>query len=178
MQSNEFKGADLKDAVRKATAAYRQPEIELTDVCSDLAIRLSDFKREAGRAADRAETLRREADRLASSARQAARDALLNAALAAAGYFGAAARALRRLQSIRHLSELRWGDYLRLIPFVGSAFAASANALKAVKDSLEAETLSRKADDEEREAEQLGEEIVRIADEYTRSGCGENRNLS
>ncbi len=44
--TNEFKGATLQEAVRQATAAYRRPHpFEHKDVCSDLAVELSDFKR-------------------------------------------------------------------------------------------------------------------------------------
>ena len=61
---SEFYGATLMDTMHEAGTDYRA-----VPVCSDLAIDLQAFKRQAGRALDRAEALRRDADALAQSAR-------------------------------------------------------------------------------------------------------------
>lgn len=178
--SNEFNGATLAEAIRAATAQERRKRcaFEKKDICTDLAIELSDFKREATRAEDRAADLRREAESLADLARQEASEALLDAALAAAGYFGSAARAWRRMRSIRNLGDLRWGDYLRLLPFIGGALSSAHNALNAVRNSFKSKALAQKAREEQLAAEQLGDEIVRIADEYSRSGCDAAHRLT
>ena len=117
VQSNEFKGANLAEAVRGATAAYdrKMSIIERKDICRDLAMRLSDFRREAGRAED----LQRDAEALAQSARREANEALIGAAVAVAGAFGTAARTLRMFQSLRTLRQLTWRDWAGLIPVIG-----------------------------------------------------------
>lgn len=67
---SEFYGATLMDTMHEAGTDYRAvPVLEHQKICSDLAIDLQAFKRQAGRALDRAEALRRDADALAQSAR-------------------------------------------------------------------------------------------------------------
>lgn len=180
VQSNEFKGASLAEAVRNATAVYGKSwkRMGRDDICFDLSRELSDFKREAARAEDRAEALRREAERLADEARRDAKSALVETALAAAGYFGSAAKAWRRMRSVKNLGDLKWTDYLRLVPVLGAAYAAASDALDAVRNSNAARRLARQASTEEREADRLGDEIVRIAEASRRAGCGSRRNTS
>lgn len=178
--SNEFKGSTLAEAIHAATAPERRIRrvAENKNICSDLAIELGDLKREATRAEDRAESLRKESEALAESAKRDSNDALFDAAFAAAGYFGSAARAWRRFRSIRNLSDLRWGDYLSILPGIGAALSAALNALNAVRDSLRSRALAQQAREEQQEAERLGDEIVRLASEYGRSGCDASRGFT
>ncbi|MFQ5562993.1 MAG: hypothetical protein ACE5FO_05435 [Parvularculaceae bacterium] len=145
--------------------------MEQKDICSDLAIDLLDFKREAARAAERAEELKREAEELVQQARRAANEALIGAALAAAGAFGTAAKTLRIFRSLRKLRDLTFRDWLGLAPVIGGAYIAGSNALDAIRDSLEARQLSREAQRESQKADSLGAELARIAWEYRQSGC-------
>ena len=58
VKSNEFKGATLAEAVKKATAAYRQPRrYDAKDQrrCNDLILGIDQLKQQAGRHADEAE---------------------------------------------------------------------------------------------------------------------------
>ncbi len=179
VNSNEFKGARLAEAVRQATAAYRwdSPRLECKDACTDLALDLADFKREAARALDSAEELMRQSERLADAARRDALQAVVNSAIAAAGAFGSAARALRILKGLR-FNELSRRDWIGLIPLVGGGFLAGANALDAIKNSDEARRLAQNAERDYRNADRLGDEIVRIAEEYRRSNCGSSNRVS
>lgn len=180
VQSNEFKGANLAEAVRRATVAYGRKRlmIEHKDICRDLAMRLSDFRREAGRAEDRAEDLQRDAEALAQSARREANEALIGAAVAAAGAFGTAARTLRMFQSLRTLKQLTVRDWAGLIPVIGGAYLAASSALNAVRDTRDAEKLARQADQESLRADQLGDWIEYLEREYLNSGCDRPERVS
>ena len=170
--SNEFRGMSPQDVIKRATATYRRaPLVEHKDLCSDLAVRLSDVKREAGRALDRVEALERDADALAEAARRSALVAVVSAATAASGFFGTAARALRAFRSIRTLRELERRDVIALVPVFGGAFLGAVSALDSIKDFREADRLRREAEREMRRADSLGDEIIRLTDDYDRSGC-------
>lgn len=178
MHSNEFSDFTLRGAIQKATAAYRrEPAMEFKDRCSDLAFELADFKRAASDLLDKAEDLKRESENLKESARRAGINALIDAALAAAVGFGAAARALRKLRRLNP-RDLTRNDWISLIPLVGGGFAAGFNAYNAVRDYQEAQKLAREAERAEAAAESVGEDIVRIANAYRRHGCGASAGVS
>jgi len=178
VKSNDFRAETLKGAIKKATAAYQnRPSLEHKGVCSDLAFDFADFKREAGRALDRAEDLKRESERLEQSAREAGLTAVVSAAIAAAAGFGTAVRALRLLRRKR-FKDLDRDDWLSLVPVWGGGISAAFNAYRAVRDSGEARRLAREAEAEERRADSLGDEIVRIANAYRRAGCNASRRIS
>lgn len=119
----------------------------------------------------------RASETLADSARRAALEALVSAAIAAAGAFGSAARGLRILRGLR-LRDLSRRDWIGIIPVIGGSLLAAANAYDAVRDSVEARRLAREAGQESLNADRLGDEILRIAEEYRRTGCDPARRLS
>ncbi len=172
MRSNEFTGATLEEAVRKATAVYRKGDLNFEHMrnCRILETELESFKRDASLLLDRAEDLQREADAMADAARREALDAVVGAAVAAAGAFGSAIRALRLLRRMK-FADLRRRDWLGLVPIVGGGFIAGASALDAIKDSREADRLAMEARRGIQKAERLGDEIVWIAYEYRRLNC-------
>ncbi len=178
VRSNEFTADSFAGAIKKATAAYDRSQIlEHKDRCSDLAFDLADFKREAARAEDRAEDLKRRSEELARSARRNAQDAVVSAAIAAAGAFGSAIRAFRILKRL-NLKDLKRRDWLGLVPVLGGGLLAGANALDAVRDSLEARRLAQEAERESQNANRLGEEIIEIAEKYRRFNCDESDRMS
>lgn len=178
VKSNEFTASSLALAVKKATAAYdRRRGFERKNVCGDLAFEFADAKRTAGSLLDDVERMRRDAEALEESARRSARRAAVNAAIAAAVGFGTAARALRIIARWR-FRDLDRRDLISLVPVVGGGVAAALDALAAINDIQEARRLLRRAEQAERSADDLGDDILRLADEYRRAGCGRDRGTS
>lgn len=183
VQSNEFTGRTLAEAVRKATAAYDhkrrrgdedERERERTRICDQLEREFDAFQRDVGDALRQAESLQREADALRRSARRSARDVVLNALLAASAAFGAAARALRLL-SRKKFNDLSRRDWLSLLPGVAGSFAAAAAAADAIRDFEEAERLVNRAKREIQRADRLTEDLLRIESAFNQAGCDRRR---
>lgn len=179
VKSNEFYGATLFEAARKATAAYRhEPIIESKDQrrCNDLVLEISSLKRTIGRAADDAERAARQADRLRNSARRE----LLLSALAALGTIARALRgfalAWRRLKN-RDISRLTEREIVDLLSTLGP-IGASLAALYAIENLREASRLARRAEEIEENAEKHGEQLLASVREYSRLGCGRPRRLT
>ena len=172
VKNNHFEGATLSEAISKATAVYRcsKAPLEKKTSCAELALDLAEFKREASRALDRAEDLMRKSEGLAEAARREALQAVVNAAIAAAGAFGTSVKALRALKALR-FRDLSRRDWIGLVPIAGGGFLAAANALDAIRGANESARLAREARQAHSEADRLGGEILRIADEYRRSNC-------
>lgn len=169
--SNEFKGADLRNAVRQATAAYGgQPPIEAKSFCEDLQIRFRFNKQEADRIFDRIVDLQREVDRL----KQQARDAEIAAAIAAlsglAGSLGSVLRGLGKLRALR-LDRFTRQDLLGLIPFIGGALSAAAAAASAASALEEAKTLQGEIERLETRFNNLGDDMLDITESFERANC-------
>ncbi len=178
VRSNEFSADSLALAAKKATAAYdRRARVDRKSVCSDLAFEFADAKREVGAVLDEVEDLRREAERLQETARSSAFVAGVSAAIAAAGAFGSAIRALRLLSRLRY-RDLNRSDWISLIPFIGGGVLAGYEAFKAVSGWREASRLIRQAEQTEKRADRLGDELLSLAEQYRRAGCGRERGTS
>lgn len=178
MKSNEFNGETLEAAVRQATAAYaRTIPMDRKDVCSDLAIQLSDFKRQASDTLRDLEDLERDLDQLRNEARRAALEAAVGAAIAASGGVGTAIRALRTLKRLKK-PDMNRQDWLSLVPLFGGGLLAALKALESVNKFREADRLAKKTERLHRTADQLGDDILRIASEYRRSGCAAENQVS
>ena len=183
VQSNEFTGRTLTEAVRKATAAYDhkrrrsdedERERERTRRCDQLEREFDAFQRDVRDALRRAESLQREVDSLRRAARRSARDAVIAALVAASGSLGSLIRILRTLARLR-FKDLSRRDFVRALPFIGGAAAAAAAALNAIEDFEEAERLAERARREILTADRLTEQILRIESAYSQAGCGRRR---
>jgi len=176
VQQNEFRGATLWEAVRKATAIYdRKNDREdrrRERRCNDLLLQISSLQRDLARIGDKADRLSDEADRLRRSARIDFSLAVLSALGGLAGSLRALAIVARRLKN-KDPKRLKANDVLELLSFfgpVGSAFSA----LRAVAKLREAERLAQEAEEVERNGVRTGEELLAVLREYDRTGCGEN----
>jgi hypothetical protein len=178
VQSNEFTAPTLSGAVKKATTAYLSRQgLEHKGICSDLALELADFKRAAADVLDDIEDLEQDVERLRNEARRAALEAVVSAAIAASGGLGTAARALRILRRLRK-PDLSRTDWLSLVPLVGGGILSAVKALEAINKHREAERLARRAEVLQRNADRLGDSILRIAAQYRRSGCAASDRIS
>jgi hypothetical protein len=174
VQQNEFTGATLWEAVRKATAVYdrkahREDEVDQRR-CNDLLLEMSNLSRDATRLADKADRLEDDAEDL----RRAARNAGLLAVLGAVG--GVASSALKAKRAAKALSRMTKGDLSRdtILDFLTafSLLGAAAAALFAVQDLLESEKLAREAQELSDSAESMGTSYMQAFNEYKRIGCG------
>jgi len=161
-----------------ATAAYRLGRpIERKDICRNLLQDLEAFKREASDTLDDLEDLNRDVERLRNEARRAALEGVVSAAVAASGGLGTAIRALRTLKRLRK-PELSRRDWLSFVPLVGGGIVSALSALESIEKSQEADRLARQAERLQRKADGLGDDILRIADEFRRSGCDASDRIS
>ncbi|WP_425407708.1 hypothetical protein [Hyphococcus sp.] len=171
MRSNEFRGADLAEAVRNATAAYRKPTItEAKSYCRNLFNEFDRKKTRFDHMHDRIVDMQREINRLEDQARNARNTAALSALIAAAGALGSAARGLDKLRKLR-LGKFTKGDLLDLVPFVGGALSAGANALGARSAFREARRLEQEIERVKSQHERLGDELISLAESYENSNC-------
>ncbi|MGE0408706.1 MAG: hypothetical protein AB7P23_05515 [Amphiplicatus sp.] len=180
--ANEFKGATLEEAVRAAVAMEtrrRTPRLGNyagDGRCNDLILEISDLKREAGRLSDAAARLEREADALRRSAARTLTTAALSALAGLAGSARGVSAALRILsqRSVRSISR---GDILGLLSLLGP-LGAAAGALYAASDLLKARQLADDAEEIERRAESIGDDLLTAVDQYDRIGCGAEQDIA
>ncbi len=174
MRSNEFTGATLEEAVRKATAVYRRPpccEKKNQNRCNDLILEISALQTDLGRLSDKIDRLEREAEIL----RETAIVQLSLAALAAisnlTGVLRAARIISRRLKQKKpeKLTERDIVDLLSAFGFIGAA----GGAVYAAFQLQEARRLEREAEDVERNGSRVGGALLGLLREYDQIGCGE-----
>ena len=89
---------------------------------------------------------------------------------------------LRAQRLLRLIERFRKGYILRsdVIELLGllPGVASAAATVSAVTKLAEAKELARKADDLSERAERVGESLLRVVDEYARSGCGEDQDFA
>lgn len=177
--SNEFKGKTLEGAVARATASYRSGgagvERKFSDSCTDLALEISDLKREVGRIGDEVSDLENDAEALRRDAffelGFAALNALSNLAGAARG-----ASAIAKLIAARSVRALTREDVFDLLGAFGPLATIGA-AIKGVVDLIEADRLADKADRIANNGQRLGDDLLDAVDAYDRAGCGSGAHL-
>ncbi|MHA7870913.1 MAG: hypothetical protein ACX939_01045 [Hyphococcus sp.] len=172
MRSNEFTGATLGEALRKATAAYHRTSIcELKNHrrCNDLILMISSLQNDLSRIADDIARLEGDADRLRDSVKVEVALAMIAAVSSLSGAFRAARIIIRRIKNKdpAKLTEREILDLLALFGPIGSAAAA----LHAASQLREAKRLARRAEEIERSGERLGDELIAAIREYDRIGC-------
>ena len=175
VMSNEFKGATLAEAARKATADFRPDQCKHDNQrrCNDLILKIANMSSAAGDFADEAEELEREAERLS-------RDAKLKIAEAAFAALGGVLAALARFRKVARIVEqatrnkkLTTEQILELLAAAGVLGAAALTALS-VMNFLEADKLSRRAERVSHLAKIYGNDLKRYQEEYESIGCGED----
>ena len=178
VQSNDYRGASLRDAMKKATAVYERKRRNNRDdqrACNDLILEITQLQRQLSRASDRIERLEDQIDDL----RRSAVVKLGLAALAALGNLAGALRGARviilRIKN-KNAKKLSRSEVLDLLSALG-AVGAAGSALLAASDLLKAERLARRAEVIEREAANVGRELLEVLTQYENAGCGASRQL-
>lgn len=171
VQSNEFTGATLAEAARKATEAYRKDSIiEVKSFCENLRSKF-DFKNlEADRIFDRVSDMEREVDSLKQQARDAELAAILAALSTAAGALGSILRALRKYKNLK-LDKFMKEELLELVPYIGGAFATGLAAMSAASALKEARRLEREIERLRDRFDRLAGEMISITQSYERGNC-------
>lgn len=175
--SNEFTERTLRLAIARATAAFRAPCLErkFGQSCTDLAIEISDQKREAGRLSDAAAALEDDAEALRRDAAFELGFAALNAIsnLAGAARTASVVAKVIAARSVRGLSRQEIFDLLGAF----GPLATFAATVKAAVDLIEAERLADEADRLSADGERLGDELLDAVDRYDSAGCGSGDDL-
>lgn len=177
--TNEFNEKSLRDAISRATAAYRKPrgavEKKRGESCTDLVLEITGLQREIGRLSD-------DASRLEDEAEDLRRRAVLEvgfAVLSALGGLAGSARGFAiagKIIASRSVRNLTRGDVLDLLSFLGP-IGSAIQALSAARDFAEADRLSGLADRLVSNGERLGDELLDAIEEYDLSGCGPGDRL-
>ena len=175
VQSNEFSGVNLQDAVRKATAAYGGCcEIKNYRRCNDLIRRIASLSSLSGDYANRSWHLEREITKL----RGELRETLGSAAIAALGGFVGALlkfrRALKAIERLTRNEKLSLED-LRGLAEAAGAVGAAALTVIAVFKHYEILRLAHEAEELARNGERLANRLDALNEEYDRLECGESR---
>ena len=169
VQSNEFKGATLADAVRKATAAYDRTD-EAKSYCEQLRNRFEAKKQEQDRILDEALDLKREIERLE---RQAIREKLT----AIAGYLAAGASSLRALDRLfSRLRRLDLGkdkasDLSSIVTGVTSAIVGAISDLAAADTMSEVRGLKRELDRLLANFNRTADDMLDLMESFDRAHC-------
>ncbi len=168
VKSNEFKGTDLAEAVRKATAAYdRKPIIEVKSFCRDLRLEYDSKKQELDRIHDRIVDLQREADGLKRQATAEQLASLATAAALTAKALGNAARIVKFLRSFR-LDGATLRSLQRNAPEGVTALTAAGIALAGQVALEQARELGRTIDQLKARYERIANDMMDVADSFTR----------
>ncbi len=171
VQSNEFKGATLAEAVKNATAAYGgQVEIEAKSFCEDLKNEYARKKQEYDRIHDRIVDLRREADGLKRRATAEQLVSLATAAALAARALGNVARVIKFLRRFK-LDRSTLQSLQRNAPDGATALTSAATALAGQASLAQARELGREIDRLNARYQRLVNEMIELAESYTRGNC-------
>ena len=175
VQSNEFSGVNLQDAVRKATAAYGGCcEIKNYRRCNDLIRRIASLSSLSGDYANRSWHLEREVRKLRDEFRGNAIAAFLAALGGVAGALLKARRAFKAIEKATRnekLSAADIKDLLTALSLLGSALLA----VRAFGNLYEIQMLMHKIEELERNGERLANRLDALNEEYDRLECGESR---
>lgn len=170
MKSNEFAGATLGEAVRNATAAYRDAPGERKNFCSGLRSQYDRKRSDLDRIQQDVGDLK---DKIDDLQRDAARANFIALALSA----GTAARAATKWRGILNLLRRFKLDrdaldaILRNGPDASAAATAVLSALFAIQDNDEAEKLSREVSRLQARSDRIIEQMEDLAQSFLNGNC-------
>lgn len=171
-RNNDFRGATLAEAIRKATADYRRGRAApgSNPFCDRLISRFDAKKVKADHLLDRITDIEREIDGLKDTARAAGLAAALSALAAAGGALATLARVARALRRLR-LGKATRQDLLALIPVFGPAASAIISSLDAASALKKAERLKSEVQRLKASYADLTDDLLAIAEQYEDANC-------
>lgn len=171
VQSNEFKGATLADAVRNATAAYdRKTHYQEKSYCRDLRSDYDAKKQEMDRIWDRIVDLQREVDGLKRQAAAAQLTALVSAAAVAARALANAKRIAGFLRRLR-LDGRTLNGLQRNAPDGATALLSAATALAGQSALSEVRELEQEITRLKARYDQIVDDMMGFAESFARANC-------
>ena len=170
-QSNEFEGADLRDAVKKATAAYdRKNNREINLFCIGLKHDYDVKSRELDRLLDRMVDLQRNVDGLKQQASREAAEALVASLVVVGRALKIAGNVISRTKflPLNRRTKRNLGSLVREARSVFSSAIASAVGLDSIEKAreIEREITQLKAD-----YDRIANEMLDLTDSIERGNC-------
>ena len=172
VQSNEFKGATLAEAVKKATAAYNKApvcEVKNQRRCNDLILEISRLQSQIGFLQSEANSLLREANRLENDARAKLITGLLGAVAGTIVALRGVVAVIRMIRAIR-AADVTVTQLDRMLGAIG-VLGGALLALKAFDDFDKAREFLESAQNFEQDAQRKALLLEDAVGKYHDAGC-------